>query len=98
MSLDLVAIAAMALVTALLRAGGYWAMRLVPMTPRLERILAALPGAIVVALIAPGILRAGLVGWATAAATVAAMLVLKNAIVALVIGILTAIALRAAGL
>lgn len=55
----MVAIAAMALVTYLTRAMGYWAMGHVPLTPFVRRTLEALPGAVVVAILAPAAAAGG---------------------------------------
>ena len=49
----LVGILAMALATGLTRVAGFWLMGHVPMTPRVRRMLETLPGAIVVATVAP---------------------------------------------
>ena len=45
------AILAMAAVTYAIRAGGFWLMGYVPLTPRVRSILNALPGSVVVAVI-----------------------------------------------
>lgn len=50
----LVAIAVMAATSAFNRTAGFFLMRLVPVTPRVRRVLDALPGALLVALLAPG--------------------------------------------
>lgn len=54
-----IAIAGMALVTYACRAGGYWAMGFVRMTPRIEAGLAAMPSAIVAAILARTLAGAG---------------------------------------
>ena len=54
------AILAMAVATYLMRAGGFFIMAKVPLTPTLRRMLEALPGAVVTATILPIIAREGL--------------------------------------
>ncbi|HEY8597264.1 MAG TPA: AzlD domain-containing protein [Thermomicrobiales bacterium] len=49
----------MALITYATRAGGLWLMGRIQPTPRLERWLRSLPGAILAALVAPAALAAG---------------------------------------
>ncbi len=63
LSLDpntLLGIAVVALITALNRMAGFYLMRHVPITPRVRRILDALPGSVLVALLAPGAVRGDL--------------------------------------
>ncbi len=62
------AIAGMALVTYLCRAGGFWAMGFVRMTPRVEGWLAAMPSALVAAILARTLASAGAVEIAGVAA------------------------------
>jgi uncharacterized membrane protein len=54
-----IAILAMAAATYPMRAGGFWLMGHVPLTPRIQKILAASPGAVIVATILPIIVREG---------------------------------------
>ena len=54
-----IAIAGMALVSYACRAGGFWAMGFVRMTPRLEAGLTAMPNALVAAILARTLARAG---------------------------------------
>lgn len=86
------AIVAMALATYLTRVSGYWLMGHVPMTIRVRRMLETLPGAIVVATIAPLVARAGAPGMIGIAATFAAMLLRRNEFLAVGVG-LSAVAL-----
>lgn len=48
------AIGVMAVAALFNRAAGFFLMRLIPVTPRVRRVLDALPGAVLVALLAPG--------------------------------------------
>ncbi len=49
----LLAICVMAAATLFNRTAGFFLMRLVPLTPRVRKILDALPGAVLVAIVAP---------------------------------------------
>lgn len=91
-------ILAMALATYFTRVAGFWLMAHVPMTVRVRRMLETLPGAIVVATIAPLAARAGLSGLIGIGVTFASMLLRRNEFLAVALG-LTAIGLaRAYGL
>lgn len=94
----LAAIAAMGLATYLCRISGYFAMNLIPFTPRLRRALAALPGSIVAATVLPTVERLGLAAGLALVAALAAMLIRRNEILALVAGLTVAVAARAWGL
>ena len=52
-------IAGMAVVSYFCRAGGFWAMRFVRLTPRLEGVLAAMPSALFAAILARTVAHAG---------------------------------------
>lgn len=94
----IIAICVMALATAFNRSVGYLAMRLVPVTPRVRRVLDCLPGAVLVALLAPGAVhgdRAMLGG--LAAAFVAAKLT-RSDFAAVLAAMAVAAAMRAVGL
>ena len=56
-----IAIAGMALVTYACRAGGFWAMGFVTLTPRVEGWLAAMPSALIAAILARTLAGAGLI-------------------------------------
>ncbi len=66
----LVAILVMALVTYLTRVGGFWLMRLVPEVGFVRSGLHHLPGAVVIAILAPMALQGG---WAAAVAIAVAV-------------------------
>lgn len=98
MSVDggtLLAICVMALATAFNRTAGFFLMRLIPVTPRVRKVLDCLPGSVLVAMLAPGAVHgdkgmiAGLV-----AALVAAKLV-RNDVVPVVAAMAAAAATRA---
>lgn len=94
----LAAFAAMGLVTYAMRGGGYWMMGRLALTPRLRRGLEALPGALIVATILPVALQKGIPASACLVAAAATMAVVKKDLVAVLIGLVAAAALRQAGL
>ena len=68
--LALLAILGMGAVTYATRIGGFWLLGRVTPTKRVEAWMRAIPGAVLVSLIAPALLAAGVVGFIAAAATV----------------------------
>ena len=89
------AILAMAVATYAMRAGGFWLMGRLPLTPALKRMLEALPGSIIAAIVLPIVARIGPVA---ALAVVAAAIVMawrRNELLAVAAGILVAVAARA---
>jgi uncharacterized membrane protein len=93
-----IAIAAMALATYPMRVGGYWLMGHVPLTPRLRRILEALPGAVIIATVLPILFREGWPAALAIAAGLGVTLIRRNDFLALLAGIVVAAAARYAGL
>jgi uncharacterized membrane protein len=93
----LLAIAVMAIVTALMRVGGFWLMGRLPLTPRVRRMLEALPGAIVAAIVLPVIAKIGVVAALAVAAAATAMVVRRNELLAVAVGVGVAVLARAAG-
>ena len=89
---------ATALVTFLLRIGGYWLMSRVPITPRVKRALDALPASIFIATVAPIAVKAGVAGAAAVAITGVIMYFTRKEIPSLAAGFAVAAALRAAGM
>jgi uncharacterized membrane protein len=94
----LAAILTMAAVTYGIRAGGFWMMGHVPLTPRLRRMLEALPGSVVVAAVLPIVVRDGLAAALAIAAAGAVMLVLRNDLLAVLAGMTVAASVRAFGM
>ena len=92
------AIAAMAIATYAMRAGGFWLMGHVPPSARLRRMLEALPGSVVVATVLPIIVREGFAAAIAIAAAGAVMLVRRNDLLAVLTGMAVAALARAAGL
>ena len=93
----LVTILAMAAVTYLLRAGGYWLMSHVRITATVRHMLEALPGSIIVATVLPVAIGGGAAAILGIAAALTAMLVRRNELLAVVAGGATAALVRAAG-
>lgn len=94
----LLVIGAMALVTIVMRTAGFWLMAYVPVTPRIRRMLAALPGSIIAAAVLPIVVEGGLVAAMAVVAAMAAMLLTRNDFVAVLAGMGVAAAARFAGL
>lgn len=88
----------MALVTYSLRAGGYWVMGRLPITPRVRRGLEALPGAIIVSTVLPIVLKGGLAVALCLVVAAAAQVTLKKEYVAVFCAVGAAAALRAVGI
>lgn len=93
-----VAIAAMAAATQLMRLGGYWLMGHVPITPRVRRMLEALPGSVVMALVLPVVVKAGAAAWLAVGAVMVSMLLRRNEFLAVGVGLAAATLARAYGL
>lgn len=90
----LVAILGMALVTYATRAGGFWLLGRVPVTPRVASWLRHLPGAILVALVAPAALAGGPAETVAALATAAVAARTGGVLPAMLCGIAAVWALR----
>ena len=93
----LAALAAMTVATYAMRAGGFWMMQHVPPSKRLRKILNALPGSVIVAAVLPIVVRDGVTAVLAIGAAVAAMLLTRRDIVAVVAGMAVAVVARAAG-
>jgi len=89
------AIAAMALVTYAIRAGGFLLMGYVPLTRRVRSILNALPGAVVMAIIVPLAVRGGVAAIVAIVVSLVAMTLGRNDLLAVVCGVGAAAAVRA---
>ncbi len=91
----LVAITAMSFATILTRLSGHWMMGRVTLTPRIRRMLEALPGSVVAALVVPVMVKEGLPATLAMIAVGALMIWRRNEFVALACGIAIAAVLRA---
>lgn len=76
------------------RAGGHWLIGRVRPSPRLERWLGQLPGAILVALVAPAALAAGPAEAVAAALTAIVAARSGNLLAAMLVGVAAVFALR----
>jgi branched chain amino acid efflux pump len=94
----LIAIAAMAAATYLMRAGGFWLMAHVPLTPRVRRMLAALPGSVIAATVLPIVAIGGPVAMLAVGTAGVVMLATRNDFLAVIAGMAIAALLRAGGL
>ncbi|SRR6266540_4171918 len=91
----LVTIVGMAAVTYATRASGLWLGNRLRVTPRLNTVLASLPGAILVSLVAPAVVAAGIRGMVSSAATALVALRLRGSIIVpMVAGVVLLMALR----
>lgn len=91
------AIAAMAAVTSFTRFAGFWMMGRMTLTPRIQRMLEALPGSVVAALIVPVIAKEGLSAGVAMVAVALLMIWRRNEFLALAVGIAVAAGIRALG-
>lgn len=88
------AIMAMAAAAFICRAGGYFLMRYVPITPRVEVALRMIPMAIVASMLAVAAVRGGPPEWAGIAAAMVTMAIVRNDFAAILAGIATVAGLR----
>ncbi len=86
---SLLTILLMAVVTYLTRAGGYWMMGRVTLSPRIAAMLAYLPGAVLTSLVVPAVLEEGIEGVIALGATALAMWWRGNVLVAMLAGVVT---------
>lgn len=91
------ALSAMTFAVYVMRAGGYWLIGRVTISPRLRRMLDALPGAVIAATVAPILMKGGVSTSLAVIAAVAAMIVVRNDFAAVVAGVGIAALVRAVG-
>lgn len=84
---SIAAILIMASITYAFRAGGYWLMGRITLSPRAEAGLAYLPGAVITALVVPASLEAGVPGVMGLIAVGIGMRIRPNLMLALVAGV-----------
>lgn len=90
MSIDSIAlytILAMTAITYATRAGGFWLMRFVPLSGRVEAWLKTIPGAVIAAVVAPAVVSAGWIEALGLLLAVIAIRVTRQELVAIVVGI-----------
>jgi len=88
----------MAIVTFLMRAGGFWMMARIPLTVRVRRGLEALPGTIVASIVLPMVVAVGQPALLALAAAIVVMIVRKNELLAIVAGMTVAAMARIGGI
>ncbi len=93
----MLAFAVMTAVTVASRLGGYWLMGYVNVTPRVRRMLDALPGSIIVAAALPVAVNGGPVVIFAILAALAVAIILRNDFIAVIVGMAVAAAARAFG-
>jgi uncharacterized membrane protein len=90
-------IAVMVAVTAFTRLAGFWMMGRIALTPRIVRMLEALPGSVVAALVVPVIVKEGLAAAVAVVAVALLMIWRPNEFIALACGIAIVAGIRALG-
>lgn len=93
----MIAFAVMTAVTVASRLGGYWLMGYVNVTPRVRRMLDALPGSIIVAAALPVAVNGGLVVMFAISAAMIVTIIRRNDFVAVITGMAVAALARAIG-
>jgi uncharacterized membrane protein len=91
------AILGMACAAHLIRFAGYWTMGRVPLTPRLRRMLDALPGSVVAATVVPIVFKSGPAAALGIAVVLAAMALRRNEFLAVFAGMAAVALARAMG-
>lgn len=82
-----VQVVALAFASYTCRALGFWLMRWVPITPRVEAALGQAPLAVMIGVVAPAALHGGPAEWIGLATVVVAMLVQRNDLVGMLAGV-----------
>jgi uncharacterized membrane protein len=93
----MIAFAIMTAVTVASRLGGYWLMGYVTVTPRVRRMLDALPGSIIVAAALPVAVNGGLVVMFAIGAAMLVTIIRRNDFIAVITGMAVAALARAIG-
>ena len=88
-------IAVMTVMAAACRLAGFWFMRLIPITPRVEAGLKAIPLAVMIGIIVPPVLRGGIAELVGLATTMLAVKLRANDLIAIIVGMATVAVLRA---
>lgn len=90
----LLTILGMGAVTYATRIGGFWLLGRITPTKRVEAWMRAIPGAVLVSLIAPALLAAGVVGFVAGGATVLIAALTHRMLPAMVAGVVIVAAAR----
>ena len=94
----MIAIAVMGLVTVALRLSGFWLMGFVKVTPRVRRMLDALPGSVIAACVLPVVVSGGIVAALAVISAMLSMWMTRNDFAAVLTGMGVAALARFAGL
>jgi uncharacterized membrane protein len=94
----LLAIASVAAATYLVRVAGFWMMGHLTVTPRVRRMLDALPGSVVAALVLPVVANNGLPALLAVVGVIVVMMVRRSDFIGIGTGLAIAALARAAGL
>ena len=94
----LIAILSMTAMTYLMRVAGFWLMGHVPITARVRRMLEALPGSVVVAIVLPAAMKAGASAFVGLAAVIAVMIASRSQFLAVAAGVGVVALVRAFGI
>jgi uncharacterized membrane protein len=89
-----IAIAAMAMVTYVIRAGGFWLMAYVPLMQRVRSVLNALPGSVIAAIIVPLAVRGGTAATSAVVTALVVMAFRRNDLLAVICGMGAAVLVR----
>ena len=88
--LNIAAIFAAAMATYACRGGGYWLFRQITPTPLIRAVLSNIPGTLFISFVVPAVLHGGAQAMAGTAATLLAMIYLRNMALAIAIGVAVA--------
>jgi uncharacterized membrane protein len=94
----MIVVGVMALVTVVLRTAGFWLMGFVPVTPRVKRMLGALPGSIIAAAVLPIVVQGGPVAAMAVISAMISMWLTRNDFIAVLTGMSVAAAARFFGM
>jgi uncharacterized membrane protein len=89
-----IAILGMGVATYLTRAGGFWLMGYVALSPRLERFLRQTAGGVLVAIVTAAVMKGDPAMWAGLATAIVIMIALRKSMTAILIGMAVAVGIR----
>jgi uncharacterized membrane protein len=89
-----IAIAGMAMVTYVIRAGGFWLMGYVPLTQRARSVLNVLPGSVIAAIIVPLAVRGGTAATSAVVTALVVMAFRRNDLLVVICGMGGAVLVR----
>jgi uncharacterized membrane protein len=89
-----IAILGMGIVTYATRAGGFWLMGYVTLSPKLERFLRQTAGGVLVAIVVAAVMKGDPAMWIGLAAAVGIMIAIRKSMTAIAIGMILAVAVR----